>query len=315
MPLVSAIVASFNARPYLERCVASVLGSVDEVVVVDAASTDGSAELVREQFPTARVIALSENQGFGVSMNVGIESTDGDYLLLLNSDAWGTEGAVERLVACAESDPGAAVVGPRLLNPDGTLQRSIRGYPTPWRLATEYFFLRWLAPYSRLVNAFYGAGFSHREPASVEFLVGAVLLVRRSALAEVGAFDAAFFMFDEEVDLCYRLSRAGWRVHFCPAAKFIHVGGASTRQVWDSIYKEQLRSHLRFLTKHRGPTVAERTRRLLIWAMRLRTLVLRGERSRLSRDAARWLASAPAAVLIAAAPPDACGRDTAPTPD
>ncbi len=175
----------------------------------------------------------------------------------------------------------------------------MRGYPTPWRLATEYFFLRWLAPRSRLLNSFYGAGFDHRSARDVEFLVGAVLLVRRSAFDEVGGFDPDFFMFNEEVDLCYRLTHTGWRVRFCPTGEFVHVGGASTSKVWDSMYREQLRSHLRFLTKHDSPEVAERMRRALVWAMRLRTLVFRGERRRLSREAAQWLASAPAAELIA----------------
>jgi GT2 family glycosyltransferase len=299
MPRVSAIVVSFNSRAYLERCLGSVLGAVDDVVVVDSASSDGSGELVRERFPSVRIIELQENRGFGAAMNVGVEATDGDYLLLLNPDAWATDGAVATLVECAEGDVLAGIVGPRLSNPGGTLQRSVRGYPTPWRLATEYFFLRWLAPRSRLFNSFYGAGFDHGSTANVEFLVGAALLVRRSAFDEIGGFDPDFFMFNEEVDLSYRMKHAGRRILFCPEAEFAHVGGASTTPVWDSMYREQLRSHLRFLNKHHDQVVAERMRKVLVWAMRLRALVFRGERRRLSRATARWLASAPASVLIA----------------
>jgi GT2 family glycosyltransferase len=299
MPRVSAIVVSFNSRAYLERCLGSVLGAVDDVVVVDSASSDGSGELVRERFPSVRIIELQENRGFGAAMNVGVEAADGDYLLLLNPDAWATDGAVATLVECAEGDVLAGIVGPRLSNPDGTLQRSVRGYPTPWRLATEYFFLRWLAPRSRLFNSFYGAGFDHGSKANVEFLVGAALLVRRSAFDEIGGFDPDFFMFNEEVDLSYRMKHAGRRILFCPEAEFAHVGGASTTPVWDSMYREQLRSHLRFLNKHHDHVVAERMRKVLVWAMRLRALVFRGERRRLSRATARWLASAPASVLIA----------------
>jgi N-acetylglucosaminyl-diphospho-decaprenol L-rhamnosyltransferase len=303
MPRVSAVVVSFNSREHLERCLCSVLDVVDEAVVVDSQSSDGSAELVRERFPSVRVVELEENRGFGAAMNAGVAVTSGDYLLLLNADAWARVGGVASLVAGAERDAQAAVVGPRLANPDGTLQRSVRGFPTPWRLATEYFFLRWLAPRSRLLNSFYGAGFDHRSPRSAEFLVGAVLLVRRSAFDDIGGFDTDFFMFNEEVDLCYRLSQAGWRVVFCPAAEFVHVGGASTQPVWSRMYTEQLRSHLRFLAKHRGPEVAERMRRVLVWAMRLRAVVLRGERRRLSWATSRWLASAPAAVLVAESGP------------
>jgi GT2 family glycosyltransferase len=308
MPRVSAIVVSFNSRAYLERCLSSVLDAVDDVVVVDSVSSDGSADLVRERFPSIRVIELGENSGFGAAMNVGVAETTGDYLLLLNPDTWATDGAVATLVACAESDAQAAVVGPRLSNPDGTLQRSVRGYPTPWRLVTEYFFLRRLAPRSKLLNSFYGAGFDHRSMRNAEFLVGAVLLVRRTAFDDVGGFDDDFFMFNEEVDLCYRLTHTGRRVVFCPAAEFAHVGGASTSLVWSDMYREQLRSHLRFLAKHRGPEVAERARGTLAWAMRLRALVFRGERQRLSRAAARWLASAPASVLISS-PGGTPGRD------
>jgi GT2 family glycosyltransferase len=299
MSRVSAVVVSFNSRAYLERCVGSVLDEVESVVVVDSASSDGSAELVRERFPSVRIVELDENRGFGAAMNTGVGETDSAYVLLLNADAWANEGAVAALVECAEAEPEAAVVGPRLSNTDGTLQRSLRGFPTPWRLATEYFFLRWLAPRSRFLNAFYGAGFDHRSPTDAEFLVGAVLLVRRSMFDEVGGFDTDFFMFDEEVDLCYRLVAAGHRVVFRPDAEFVHVGGASTAAVWDRMYIEQLRSHLRFLAKHHGSDVAERMRRVLVWAMRLRSLVFRGRRRRLSWATSRWLASAPASALIA----------------
>jgi N-acetylglucosaminyl-diphospho-decaprenol L-rhamnosyltransferase len=303
MPRVSAVVASFNSRAHLERCLTSVSGAVAELVVVDSASTDGSAALVRRRFPAVAVVELDENGGFGTAMNVGIDATSGDYVLLLNPDTWAAPGAVDALVAFAEADARVAVVGPRLRNPDGSLQRSVRGFPTPWRLATEYFFLRRLAPSSRLLNAFYGAGFDHRTPADAEFLVGAVLLVRREALADIGGFDTDFFMFNEEVDLSYRLARAGWRTRFCPDAEFVHVGGASTTPVWDVMYLEQLRSHLRFLTKHRSGAVAERMRHVLVWAMRLRAIVFRGERRRLSRTAAAWLASGPAHVLVSHGPP------------
>jgi GT2 family glycosyltransferase len=128
--------------------------------------------------------------------------------------------------------------------------------------------------------------------------MGAVLLVRRRAFDAVGGFDPDFFMFNEEVDLCFRLTQAGQLILFCPAAEFVHVGGASTKPVWSVMYLEQLRSHLLYLTKHRGPEVAERMRRVLVWAMRLRALVFRGERRRLSWAASRWLASAPAAALV-----------------
>jgi GT2 family glycosyltransferase len=298
MSRISAVIVSYNSRKHLAQCLASVLENVDEAIVVDSSSRDGSAEFVREILPAVRVLEV-ENRGFGAAMNAGINASAGDLLLLLNADTCAAKGAVEQLVRCLNSNRQNAIVGPRLLNPDGSLQRSVRGFPTPWRLVTEYFFLRWFAPRSRALNAFYGGGFDHRSQREAEFLVGAVFLARRSALEATGGFDPDFFMFNEEVDLCYRLTQAGWRIVFCPDAEFTHVGGASTQLVWSSMYREQLRSHLRFLAKHHSPRTAEWMRRVLVWSMRLRTVVFRGARGRLSRDTAQWLASASAAELIA----------------
>ena len=115
--------------------------------------------------------------------------------------------------------PEAAVVGPRLLNPDGTLQRSVRGFPTLWRLATEYFFLRKLAPRSQALNAFYAGGFDHDEVREVEFVMGACMLVRREAVEQVGPLDEAFFLFSEETDWCYRFREAGWKVRLLPGRR------------------------------------------------------------------------------------------------
>jgi N-acetylglucosaminyl-diphospho-decaprenol L-rhamnosyltransferase len=295
---VSVIVASHNAREYIERCVGALSETRHEVIVVDNASSDGTAEFIRERFPDVRLVQLTENRGYGAALNEGMGFSGARYFLLMNGDAWPKPGAIEELLEFAESHQQAGVVGPRLLNPDGTLQPSVRGFPTLWRLATEYLFLRWLAPRSRALNAFYSAGFNHLSVRDAEFLVGAVLLVRRQVIDEIGVFDTRFFMFNEEVDFCYRVREAGWRVVFYPGAQFVHVGGASTRLDWPRMYREQLRSHLRFLAKHRGYRQAEHARRLLLVAMRLRTLVFRGRRSRISRDAARWLARADVPTLL-----------------
>jgi GT2 family glycosyltransferase len=287
-PDVSVVVVSHNAAAHLERCLGSVADRAREVIVVDNASTDGSAELARERFPGVRVLELPENRGFGAGNNEGMRVAEGRYFLLLNSDAWAVGEAVERLVAFADERPEAAVVGPRLRNPDGTLQRSVRGFPTLWRLATEYLFLRKLAPRSRALNAFYGAGFDHASVREADWLFGACLLVRREATEQVGLFDEAFFLFSEETDWCYRFHAAGWKVVFCPHAEVVHVGGASHG---GRLYRENLRGHLRFFAKHHGSREAERARKLLLAGLRLRALLFRGERGRTYEEAARWLAS------------------------
>jgi N-acetylglucosaminyl-diphospho-decaprenol L-rhamnosyltransferase len=298
---VSIIIASHNTRTHLQRCL-SALGDAHELIVVDTASTDGSRCLVRRCFPHVRLIALDSNPGYGGALNEGMARASGTYLLLMNADAWPVAEAVEKLVEFAEGDPMAGIIGPRLLNPDGSLQASVRGFPTLWRLATEYFFLRWLAPRSRALNAFYGSCFDHRSSRDAEFLVGAVLLVRRQVVTDIGGFDTDFFMFNEEVDFCYRARSAGWKVVFWPGAEFVHVGGASTAQAWTGMYREQLRSHLRFLAKHQGLPQAERARKLLVVAMWVRAgvfaLVRQPARRGLSRDAASWLRSRDADALL-----------------
>jgi GT2 family glycosyltransferase len=263
-------------------------------VVVDNASADGTPAFVRERYPDVRLVEQS-NLGLGAGWNRGIEATSSRYVLILNADAWLTPGSLERLVAFADDRPDAAVVGPRLLNTDGSLQRSVRGFPTLWRLATEYLFLRKLAPRSRLLNAFYAAGFDHDEVREADFLMGACMLVRRAAVEQVGLLDESFFLFSEETDWCYRFTRAGWKVLFFPGAECVHVGGASHG---GTMFRENLRGQLRFLAKHAGPREAERARRVLRAGCWLRGVLFGRERGRAYRDAASWLGSGDVAALL-----------------
>jgi N-acetylglucosaminyl-diphospho-decaprenol L-rhamnosyltransferase len=295
MPDVSVVVVTWNAREHIGRCLEEVAGGPWETIVVDNASTDGTPAFVAERFPAVRLVELPENRGFGAANNEGMRIARGRYFLLLNSDAWPVGDAVERLVAFADEHAEAAVVGPRLLNPDGSLQPSVRGFPTLWRLATEYLFLRKLAPRSAILNSFYGARFDHASVREVDWLYGPCLLVRREAADAVGLFDEDYFLFSEETDWCYRFHAAGWKVLFFPGAEFVHLGGASHggRQ-----YRENLRSHLRFFAKHRGPGEVERARRLLLAGTRLRGVLYRGERGRTYREAAAWLRSGDAKALL-----------------
>jgi N-acetylglucosaminyl-diphospho-decaprenol L-rhamnosyltransferase len=288
----SVVVVTYNALPWLEQCLDSVRGV--ETIVVDNGSSDRTVAFARERFPAAQLVE-QENRGLAAGWNAGLERATGRYVLLLNSDAWLHEGALDALVAFADAHPEAAVVGPRLRNPDGTLQRSVRGFPTLWRLATEYFFLRKLAPRSRAFNAFYAGGFDHDSVYDAEVLMGAVWLVRQAAIDEIGGADESFFLFSEEVDWAYRFREAGWRSLFFPGAEATHVYGASHK---GQLYVEIQRGHLRFLAKHRGPAYAERARRLLLVALRLRGALYRGERGQSYREAAAWLASGSAEALL-----------------
>ena len=285
---LEAVVVTYNGLPHVERTLESLEGY--DAVVVDHGSKDGTIELVRERFPAVRLME-QENRGLAAGWNRGVRETSAPFVLVLNADAWLVEGAAERLLAFTKEHPLAGFVAPRLLNPDGSLQPSVRAFPTPWRLATEYLFLRKLAPRSRALNAFYGAGFRHDEVREIDFAKAAGFLLRREAFDEVGPFDEDFFLFSEETDWCYRLREAGWRSYFYPGAEIVHVGGASWRSESATLFTEQVRGHLRFLAKHHGQKTAARARRVLLAGLRLRSLLFRGERGAVYRNAADWLRS------------------------
>jgi N-acetylglucosaminyl-diphospho-decaprenol L-rhamnosyltransferase len=290
--VVAAVVVSYNGLPWIERCLDSLAGM--PAVVVDHGSRDGTVDVVRKRFPTVALVE-QDNRGLCAGWNRGVLETDSDYVLILNSDAWLVGDAVDRLLEVADRRPGAAWIGPRLENEDGSLQRSVRGFPTLWRLATEYLFLRKLAPRSRALNAFYAGGFDHDEERDVEWTMGAAMLVRRDALDDVGPFDEDFFLFSEETDWCRRARSRGWDVVFTPAAHCVHVGGASHG---GRLFCENVRGNLRFLAKHRGDRTAERARQLLRWSLRLRGLVFRGERGAGYREVAAWLGSGDVPTLL-----------------
>ena len=283
--MVDVVVVTYDAEPWIHRCLASV--APYRTVVVDHGSTDGTLDVARG-FDHVTVVE-QENRGVGAGWNRGLAETEAPWVFLLNADAWVLGDGLARLVEFAETRPDAALVGPRLLNPDGTLQRSARGFPTPWRLATEYFFLRKLAPRSRALNALYAANWDHAETRDVEWVSGAAMLVRRAAVEQVGGLDESFFMFNEESDWQYRMRADGWTVVYFPGAEVVHVGGGATKRAWGRMFTAQVRSHVRFVRKHEGRSAAAITRGLLLTALVFRGLVFRGERGRSYREAARGL--------------------------
>lgn len=288
----AAVVVTYNALPWIEQCLESVEGT--DTVVVDHGSTDGTVAFIAERFPGVRLLERA-NRGLAAGWALGIAETSAPWVLVLNADAWLAGDALARLVAVGVAHPSVAVVGPKLLNPDGSLQPSVRGFPTRWRLATEYLYLRKLGPRTELLNAFYGAGFDHASEREVECVMGACMLVRRAAIDEVGPPDASFFLFSEEVDWCYRFAEKGWKTLFTPEARCVHVGGASHG---GHLYRENVRGHLRFFLKHHGPEEAECVRSLLRASLALRGRIVRGEQGAMYREAARWLGTGDVRSLI-----------------
>ncbi len=289
----SVVVTTHNALPWIEQCLASVEGV--ETVVVDNDSSDGTVAFVQERFPAVRVLEQA-NRGLAAGWARGIEVVSRSrWVLILNADAWLAGDALAKMVAIGDAHPEVAVVTPKLLNLDGSLQRSVRGFPTKWRLATEYYYLRKLGPRTELLNAFYGAGFDHASEREVECVMGACLLVRRAAIDEVGLPDSSFFLFSEEVDWLYRFAEAGWKTLFTPEASCVHVGGASHG---GRLYRDNLRGHMRFFLKHHGPEEAEQVRSLLRRGTVIRGRIVRGEKGAMYRDAARWLGTGDVRSLI-----------------
>jgi GT2 family glycosyltransferase len=258
------------------------------VVVVDNGPPGAETRAVCAEFPGVRLIERSRNEGFAKAANLGIGATASTWVLLLNPDAWPIEDAVEQLVAFAASRPGLGVTGPRLQGTDGEPQRStIRPPLSPAALAA------WGA-FPQAVSAAYGIWrrasrlLPRSEVGKAEFLQGAALLLRRRAFEQIGGFDESFFMYGEDADLCARLRAAGWTVELCPVASFVHVGGASTRSDPGRMRLEMLRSWLRLIAKLEGIGEAERARRWLLYALRVRAL---GSRRGRQRATTTWLAS------------------------
>jgi N-acetylglucosaminyl-diphospho-decaprenol L-rhamnosyltransferase len=252
-----------------------VVDVASEIVVVDNASTDGSAGLVRRNFPEVKLIEMDRNRGFGTAANAGIGATTGRWTLLLNPDAWPLDGALERLLEFGDAEPLLGVAAPLLVDMDERPQRSVFKYP---RSALELGLWAALphgssAAYRAWRRAHSPLRLGSNNPASIrepEFPMGAALLLRREALAQVGGFDESFFMFAEDADLCVRLRAAGWSVAQYPAAHVVHVGGGSTRLDPERMHQELLRAWLRFLAKHRDLREAERARLFLARILRVR---------------------------------------------
>lgn len=229
---VAVAIVSFNTRAHLEACLASVLPEAPAAVVVaDNGSSDGSVELVRSAYPGVTLVANGVNRGYGAAANQAIGASESPYVLVLNSDTRLRPGTLAALAAHLEDHPAAGLVGPRLLNVDGSPQPSCFPFPTPFHTLLQTTFLGALARWVPGVSSRYPPPLESPDvPRSVPCVLGAALAIRREAFAAVGGFDESFFMYSEEVDLAYRLAAAAWEVHYTPLAEVVHVGGASTEQ-------------------------------------------------------------------------------------
>lgn len=280
---VSVIIVNWNTCDLLHSCLESIYmhtTDVDfDVWVVDNGSTDGSADMVRERFPGARMIANGSNLGFSRANNQAISASRSEYVLLLNSDTELKGNILDTLVRTLEEHPEAGAVGCRLLNPDGSLQLSCGRFP---RLSSVFLggvLARTI--YNKLFPGrtfFAEYGFTeeeHGRACEADFVLGACLLLRREALRQAGLFDERIFLYFEEIELCYRLKRHGWKVLYTPDAAVLHWGGQSSRSSKDMV-RQNLVSQEYFFRKHHGRACATALKLIVLTSSAIKVVLFLG---------------------------------------
>jgi GT2 family glycosyltransferase len=261
---VSIVIVSFNTRDVLRECLRAAYretGSLRvQVIVVDNDSTDGSPAMVEQEFPDVLLIRSEVNLGFGPANNRGFQSAGGRYIVLLNSDAFLTDGSLERSVAHMDRTPGAGLGGGRLMGRDGSWQPSARMFPTVF---SDLIVLSGLAarfPRSRFFGRTDRTWANPMEASEVDWVPGAYSIVRAEVLAEVGTFDSRFFLYFEEVDFCRRIKEYGYSIWYWPDIAIVHIGGESSRQLRSLQFSRtgaqltlwRMRSMLLYYRKHHG---------------------------------------------------------------
>jgi GT2 family glycosyltransferase len=249
---VSIIIVNWNTRELLSQCLQSVYASRTtkeiEVWVVDNGSTDGSVEMVRENYPQANLTVNEKNVGFAHANNQAIKRSSGDTVLLLNPDTVVDQDAIDNLFHFLESNSDVGVVGPRLLNPDRSLQESAYPEPTLFREFWRMFHLDKFNYYAEYPMD----KWPNDQVREVDVLMGACLLIRRKIFDQVGFMDEDFFIYSEEVDLCTRIRDYGWRLFWYPAATVVHYGGQSTQQVQQEMFLQLYQGKIQYFRKHRS---------------------------------------------------------------
>ncbi len=253
---INAIIVNWNTRDHLQGCLESLAThgasrATTEVIVVDNASSDGSVALVRENWPNVRLIENAENEGFTKANNRAIRVSNGKYLLLINSDARLTPGALDHMLDWMERHPRAGVIGPRLVYGDGSWQRWTAGRaPSLGAVVNHYLFLERLG-LPRLRGLYLGRDV--RQPFRPDWVSSACMLVRRAALDEVGLLDERLFVYMDDVDLCQRMRDGGWDVWYCPGAQVVHYMSQSTTREVGSASPAALRNFNAYFAARHGP--------------------------------------------------------------
>lgn len=252
---LSIVLTNWNTRELLRTCLRSMerhlADPAYEVMVVDNASSDGSADMVRQDYPGVRLFALEQNCGFSRANNIALREARGRYLLVLNSDTEILDQAFERMCHFMDENPQVGALGAQLLNPDRTIQLSCRRFPS-YRtvLFHRYSIMTRLFPRNRYSSEYLMSQSGHDHTMQVDWVSGACLLTRREVIEQVGTLDEDFFMYAEDVDWCYRMNQAGWKVVYFPEARIVHHIGKTTRKAPYRMIYQRHRSMWLFYRKH-----------------------------------------------------------------
>ncbi len=256
---LSIIIVTWNSEEFICNCLDSIFLSLvnftSEVIVVDNNSSDETAKIVEQLYPQVNLIQNKENLGYAKGNNQGIEESRGEYVLLLNPDTQVLEDSLSLMYRFMEENPNAGALGPKLLNPDKTVQPSCREFPTFSTLIWEFSGLSRLFPRSGVFGRWRMGYFDFDKQREVDQPMASCLMLRRAALEDVGIFDESLAMFFNDVDLCYRIKKGGWKIYFYPEAKVIHHKGGSTRKakarmIWLSHW-----AFYKFFKKHKAGLV------------------------------------------------------------
>ena len=249
---LSIIIINWNTRRLLLDCIASVYATVKnvsfEMHVVDNGSSDGSTEAVAKAYPDVRIIANKANAGFASANNQAIRRMQGRYAVLLNSDTVLKEGSLDKMFAFMEAHPDAGMCGPQLLNEDGTKQKSVGDFPTVLSEFMSKGLMRLLFP-GKFRDAFKFKDAVFQGPVVVDYIIGACMVIRKTAIDEVGMFDEDYFFNFEEVEWCLRIKKAGWEVYHLPDVEIYHLQNRSFTGINLKARAESWRSRYVFFNK------------------------------------------------------------------
>jgi GT2 family glycosyltransferase len=276
---VSIIIVNWNTCDILRVCLNSIFKQTQginfEVIVVDNASSDGSAEMVRQEFPQVALIANSKNRGFAAANNQGMQISKGRYVLLLNPDTIILDGAIQKSITFADMHPDIGVLGCQVWLNDNEIQKTCFTFPTLWTALVQEIGLLHMFPHSRIFGHAYYGWWDRKSEMDVDVVSGMFMLVRQEAIQEVGLMDEAYFVYAEETDWCFRFHKAGWRCVFSPIAKIIHLDGGSksTALIRNKMFVQMQKSMLIFHLKQQGRCSWIARKGLYIFSMFFRYII------------------------------------------